>query len=108
MSHYAILRDVERGHLHAAVPARLRVALPSMSLLPERLAVVVFPSDERSVVTLRQARKALAELGTDVSHAIAVAMGFTEEADAELRRHGVTVARVGGFFWTEESYLHRD
>ena len=66
-----------------------------------------FPSDERSVVTLRQARKALSELGPDVSHAVAVAMGLTDEADAELRGHGVIVARVGSFFWTEDSYLRR-
>jgi hypothetical protein len=108
MARFEIHRAVDRERLHTVVPPRLRVALPSMSVVPERLALVVFGSDERDVVTLRQAEKALWRLGPDASAALVLAMGMTDEADAALRRAGVIVARVGGYSWTEESYHRRD
>ena len=69
--------------------------------------MVVFGSDERDVVTLRHARKALAEITRRGSSGMVVTMGLTTEADAELRGAGVIVARSGGFAWTEDSYRQR-
>jgi hypothetical protein len=100
VSRPAVFRDVERDRIHAVVPAALRDALPAKSLLPERATVVVFASDSRDVVTLRQARKVLAEVGGGPG-VVTVMVGATEEADAAFRAAGAIVARRGGFFWTE-------
>jgi hypothetical protein len=103
MGTFSIIGPLKASEVEPVVPSALRWLLAEDEL-PSEVIVVTFPTDERHVITLGEARKLIRALSTrGLLPIVAFGPTFTHEAAQTLRDAGVQV-RGDDSFWTEESY----
>jgi hypothetical protein len=103
MPKFTVLGRFELDRISEVVPPDYRGLIRAVARSPGPYTVILFPHDRADVVTSAPVRRALAriELGERV---LAVGGNFTAEAVALLADREADVARLGDFYWTDESY----
>jgi hypothetical protein len=66
--------------------------------------LILFRHDRGDVVTSGPVKRALMQLEQE-EQALAVGANFTAEAIGLLQSRGAAIARLGEFYWTDDSYL---
>jgi hypothetical protein len=103
MPKFTIFERVPPTGLVGVVPPDYRALLPVAVRPAESYTVVLFKHDREDVVTSASVRRALAQVGP-VPALVAVGGNFTREAIELLEARDASIARLGEFFWTDESY----
>ena len=97
------MERVAPDHLAVVVPPEYRSRVQAVALPAAAYTVVLFAHDRRDVVTSAPVRRALSMLPS-TPPIVAVGADFTAEAIALLQERGAAIARLGEFYWTDESY----
>jgi hypothetical protein len=100
---FAVLGRFERDQILGVVPPDYRSVVRAVTELGATYTVVLFAHDRRDVITSAPVRRALAEIAADES-VLAVGSNFTAEATELLNSRNAAIARLGEFYWTDESY----
>ena len=102
MPKFAVLGRLERDQIPDVVPPDYRSVVRAVTTLGATYTVVLLAHDRRDVITSAPVRRALAEIAADES-VLAVGSNFTAEATELLNSRNATIARLGEFYWTDES-----
>jgi hypothetical protein len=100
---FTVLGRFEVDRISAIVPPDYRGLIRAVVRGQEPYTVVLFPHDRDDVVTSAPVRRALASIGAG-ERVLAVGSNFTVEAIALLDERKAAIARLGEFYWTDESY----
>ena len=100
---FTVLGRFESDRISAIVPPDYRSLVRAVVRGREPYTVILFPHDRKEVVTSAPVRRALASIGPG-ERVLAVGSNFTAEAVALLNERDAAIARLGGFYWTDESY----
>jgi hypothetical protein len=100
---FTVLGRFETDRIPAVVPPHYRSLVRAVTAPGAAYTVVLFAHDRRDVVTSAPVRSALAEIaGND--RLLAIGANFTAEATQLLNSREAAIARLGEFYWTDESY----
>jgi len=100
---FTVLGRLEHDRIPAVVPPDYRSVVRAVTAPGTTYTVVLFAHDRRDVVTSAPVRPALAELAAGES-LLAVGTNFTAEVTELLNSRNAAIARLGEFYWTDESY----
>jgi hypothetical protein len=100
---FTVLGRFEADRIPALLPPDYRSLVRVVTVPAEIYTVVLFPHDRRDVVTSAPVRRALAGIAAG-ERVLAVGANFTAEATALLEEREAAIARLGEFYWTDESY----
>ena len=103
MPKLTIFERIPAAALADVVPPDYRALLAVTVRPAASYTVVVFKHDREDVVTSALVRRALARVGAEPA-LVAVGGNFTREAIELLEARNASIARLGEFFWTHESY----
>jgi len=103
VSKFTLLGRFERDRIPAVVPPDYRGLIPAVTVRGATYTVVLFAHDRRDVVTSAPVRRALAAIPAD-EQLLAVGGNFTADAIDLLNSRDAAIARLGEFYWTDESY----
>jgi hypothetical protein len=100
---FTILGRFQRDSIPTIVPPDYRGVVRAVASPGVTYTVVLFPHDRSDVVTSPPVRRALAGIAAG-ERILAVGANFTAEAIELLKAHDGAIARLGEFYWTDESY----
>jgi hypothetical protein len=100
---FTVLGRFEADRVPAIVPPDYKSVVRAVTAPGTVYTVVLFAHDRRDVVTSAPVRRALAEIAAG-DQILAVGTNFTAEATALLNLRDAAIARLGEFYWTDESY----
>jgi hypothetical protein len=100
---FTVLGRFQRDSIPAIVPPDYRSVVRAVTSPGVTYTVVLFPHDRRDVVTSAPVRRALAGIAAGEC-ILAVGANFTADAIELLKTHDAAIARLGEFYWTDESY----
>ena len=103
MPKFTILGRIEAARIPALLPPDYRGLVRAVAAPGVTYTVVLFAHDRRDVVTSALVRRALAGIAAG-ERVLGVGTNFTTEATALLEERGAVIARLGEFYWTDESY----
>ena len=103
MPKFTVLGRFEAERIPALVPHDYRSRIRAVTRGEEEFTVILFAHDRRDVVTSAPVRRALATIAVG-ERVLAVGSNFTVEAIALLEEREAAIARLGEFYWTDESY----
>ena len=99
-----ILARLATDRIPAAVPPDYRDRVRQVAKAGLVYTVVLFSHDrDKGVVTSAAVRRALSRI-EPAEAILAIGANFTQEAEALLNERDAAIARLGDFFWTDESY----
>ena len=104
MPNFTILGEFERGELARVVPPEYRALVSSLTRDGVRYTVVQYAHDRRDVADSAAARRSLAQIPLK-ANLLAIGANFTREALVLLEERQAAIARLGEFYWTDDS-LH--
>jgi hypothetical protein len=100
---FTVLGRFERDQIPSVVPPDYRSVVRAVTTLGTTYTVVLFAHDRQDVITSAPVRRALAEIAAG-ERLLAVGTNFTAEATELLHARNAAIARLGEFYWTDESY----
>lgn len=103
MPKFTILGRFQRDNIPAVVPPDYRSVVRAVTSSGVTYTVVLFPHDRSAVVTSAPVRRSLAGIAAGECM-LAVGANFTAEAIELLKAQDAVIARLGEFYWTDESY----
>ena len=104
MAKFTILGRLRAERAIRALPPEYRDRAQAAVDPAIEYTVVLFAHDRADVVTSATVRRALTRL-PPAEAVLAAGANFTAEATALLEQRGAAIARLGEFYWTDESYL---